>query len=147
LKRTLLPLALVASLAFAGTALAAPRNHAVNARAKVAGLGPEAGKQIALAKIAGTPFGADTVALLRYRVSGTHVTGTFVAYNSHGSVHGTITQTVSPQPDQSVKFSGSARVLGGTGTYNNSTGVLTFAGTEAVNDPVINYRITGNIRY
>jgi hypothetical protein len=147
LRRSLLPLALVASLAFAGTALAAPRNHAVNARAKVAGLGPEAGKQVAVAKIAGPPFGADNVALLRYRVSGTHVTGTFVSYGARGSLHGTITQTFASQPDQSVKFTGSARVLGGTGIYTGSTGTLTFAGTEAANDPVINYRITGNLKY
>ena len=143
----LVPLALVAALAVSGTALAAARSHSVNARAKVVGLGIESGKSVALAKIVGPPFGADNVALLKYRVSGTHVSGTFVSYGAHGSLHGTISQTVSPQPDQSVNFTGSARVLGGSGTYRGATGTLTFSGHEAANDPVINYAIHGSVKY
>lgn len=147
MKRTLLALALVASLAFAGTALAAPRSHPVNVRAKVVGAGTQGSKSIALATFSGTPFGADNVALFKITVAGTRATGTFTSYNSHGSIRGTFSQTISPQPDNSVKYAGTARVLGGTGAYRGATGNVTLTGNSPANSTIISYTITGSVRY
>jgi hypothetical protein len=147
LKRTLLPLALVASFAFGGTALAVPRSHAVLAHARVAGAGTQGGKSLALGVFSGAPFGADNVVLFKFKVTGTRATGTFTSYNSHGSLRGTFTQTVSPQPDNSVKYAGTARVLGGAGAYRGATGNVTLTGNSPANSTVIFDTITGSVRY
>ncbi|MDQ6914900.1 MAG: hypothetical protein M3155_03720 [Actinomycetota bacterium] len=141
-----LALAAVATLAVTGTAVAA-KSHAVNSTGKVSAVASQGSKTIAVGWFNGAPFGADTVALFKTAVQAGKLKSTFVAYNSHGSIRGTATQTSTPQPDGSAKLAGTGKVLGGTGAYQGATGNLTVSGTQPKGSTVISYRLAGSLRY
>jgi hypothetical protein len=147
LKRFLIVVALaLAAASMTATALAA-RSHSVNLNGRVVGAGTQGSKSIALGTFAGSPLGSDNVVLIKSVVKSGKIQGTFVSYNSHGSISGTVTQTATPQADGSTKFAGTGKILRGTGSYNGGTGVVTFAGNEKANDPIITYKITGSVKY
>jgi hypothetical protein len=136
----------LAAVSLTGTALAA-KSHSINLSGRVVGAGTQGGKAIALGTVSGSPLGADNVVLIKSVVKSGKIQGTFVSYNSHGSISGTITQTATPQPDGSTKFAGTGKIQRGTGTYNGATGAVTFTGTQKANDPIISYKITGSVKY
>src|SRR5712692_6810671 len=125
----------LASVALAATALAfvaggtsasaRPSVHRFTAHAKLAILDTKT----AGGSLTGGPFGNDGAGILHYKLTGTRITGTTIAYSHAGSASGTFSVLVTVLPDGSVKYAGSGRVTSGTGAYRGAHGTVTVTGS------------------
>jgi hypothetical protein len=128
-----------------GQAMAA-KKHAVSVTGQVAALGTQAGKTIAVGRFLGNL--GETVAVFKTKtLANGKLSSTFVAFNAKGTVKGTALQTVTTTSTGGATFSGTAKVTGGTGLYNDATGTLTAVGTQPKGATVISYRLVGSLEY
>lgn len=68
-------------------------------------------------------------------------------YNLKGTIVTTSTGAGQLNPDGSVSFSGTGKVVGGTGRYRGATGSFTFSGSQPKDSSVATFTIKGSYKY
>jgi hypothetical protein len=128
-----------------GTALAA-KNHSVSATGKVAGVGTSAGRTVDVGLFSSTL--GEIVAVFRVKtLSSGKLSAPFTAYTRNGTLKGTSLLTVATDASGGTTFTGTAKVIGGTGRYAGATGKLSATGTAPKDATVVNYKLKGIVRY
>jgi hypothetical protein len=137
-------LALLPGVASGGTA---KRTRALtgNIQAAVIGDNGDNGRVFA-GELRGRPI-LRAAAIVRNKVEGTTSTGTAILYARRGIIRARITNEIQPQPDGSVSFPGTFRILGGTRAYRGATGSGSFGGTLPAGSTIYSFEIDGRIRY
>lgn len=145
-------LALLAVLACAVVAVpqlatgADKKTYTVNATVRLVLIGSSGNVNDFAGDFKGTPLG--TAALLgKATISGTTATIRGRFYKVAGTVKIEGTETIQPQPDGSINFTGSGKFTGGTGRYAGASGRATFNGTLPPDGNVITFKAHGRIRY
>jgi hypothetical protein len=134
-------------MAFGPADALAAKNHAVTATGKAAVIGTESGRTVALGRFLSTTLGETVVVFKTKILKNGKLSSTLTAYTRNGTLRGTALQTVTPTATGGSTFSGTAKITGGTGLYGGATGTASATGTQAKDNPVISYRLKGNIRY
>ena len=71
-------------------------------------------------------------------------TGTGTTFFKNGSVKASLKGTGTLNPDGSESFSGTGKVLGGTGAYKHSKGTFKFSGSQPKGSNVQTYSVRGH---
>ena len=80
-------------------------------------------------------------------LEGAKLVGTQTAYNRRGALFGPFTITITPKPDGSVEYNGTAEIKGGTGLYRGAHGVVKTTGTRAPGAAVDNFSYKVTLTY
>jgi hypothetical protein len=147
-SRIILALALVAALIAVPIAIGATKkNHALDMTARMAVISESGASPIKWAgEVVGKPTGRSAL-VLTSTAAGQNATGKAVLYTKHGTVVATTANRIEPQPDGSVRFPGTFKVIRGTGRYRGATGGGTFEGVLPANSNVLTAKLDGKIRY
>jgi hypothetical protein len=147
-SRILLVLALVAALVVVPVATGATKkNHALNMTARMAVISESGASPTKWAgEVVGKPAGRSALVLTSTAV-GQDATGKAVLYTKHGTIVATTANRIEGQPDGSVRFPGTFKIIRGTGRYRGATGSGTFDGVVPANSDVLTGTLTGKIRY
>jgi hypothetical protein len=129
------------------TVASAATSHSIHVTGKVAVVTVSGTRNTAVGLFSGSPFGANTVAVIRTKVVGSQFRSTLLVINASGTITGTSVQTTSAGPNGSTLFKGSGKVTGGTRKYAGATGKISFSGTEPKDATVVSYTVTGTIKY
>jgi hypothetical protein len=146
--RILLVLVLAAVLAVVPAATGATKKkHALDATLHMATIGPNGQNGSTFAgELVGKPTGrAGLVA--RNTVTDSHSSGKAVVYAKRGTLVATLENDIQAQPDGSVRFPGTFKVIRGTGRYKGATGSGTFEGVLPANSSIYEFTLKGKIRY
>ena len=144
LLATALVVAAVMSLG-AGNALAA-KNHSVSATGKIAGVGTSGGRTVDVGVFSSTL--GEIVGVFRVKpLSNGKLSVTFTAYTRNGTLKGTSVLTVATDSAGGTTFTGTAKVIRGTGLYSGATGKLSAVGTSPKDSTIVNYKLKGTVRY
>lgn len=147
-SRILLALALVAALIAVPVATGATKkSHALDMTARMAVISESGARPIRWAgEVVGKPTGRSAL-ILNSAAVGQDATGKAVLYAKRGTIVATTANRIEPQPDGSVRFPGTFKVVGGTGRYRGATGGGTFEGNLPANSDVLVAELNGKIRY
>lgn len=74
-------------------------------------------------------------------------TGKLRSFNTKGTIVTTTTGSGTLNPDESVSFSGTGKVISGTGRYRGAKGSFTFSGTQPKDSNVATFTIKGSFKY
>src|SRR5919202_6072651 len=146
--RILFALALAAALVAVPVATSATRTtHAVQATLKMARIGPNGPNGSTFAgELVGKPTGRAAV-VIRDTDSGSTSTGRAVVYARAGTIVVSTKNEIQAQPNGSVRFPGTFKVLDGTRRYKDATGRGTFDGVLRANGTVVTLKLKGKARY
>jgi PKD repeat protein len=129
----------------AGDALAA-KNHSVSATGKVAGVGTSGGRTVDVGVFRSTL--GEIVAVFRVKAgSNGKLSVTFTAYNRNGTLKGTSQLTPTTNAAGGTDFTGTAKIIGGTGLFAGATGKLSATGTSPKGSTIVSYKLKGTVRY
>lgn len=146
--RILLALALVAALIAVPIATGATKkSHALDMSARMAVISESGVSPIRWAgEVVGKPTGRSAL-ILNSAAVGQDATGKGVLYAKRGTIVATTANRIEPQPDGSVRFPGTFKVIRGTGKYRGATGGGTFEGVLPPNSDILTVTLEGKIRY
>jgi hypothetical protein len=91
-------------------------------------------------------FGRGTVTQT-VRIQGLRASGSFVIRYRRGTIRGTTTAVGRPALNGTAKFTGTARITGGTGRYKGARGSGSYTGTSPLNLSRATFRQTGTVDY
>jgi hypothetical protein len=142
-------LAVLACAVVAGPQLATgakTTTHTINGTLRIAVLQSSASGNLVAGRFTGQPAGFPAM-LGRSTITGTTAAVQGRLYGIAGTVKFETTETLQPQPDGSINFTGSGKITGGTGRYAGASGRATFNGTLPPGGNVITLKVRGKIRY
>jgi hypothetical protein len=139
-------LAAAAVMAFGSADAMAAKNHAVTAVGKAAGIGSQGTTSLALGRFTGS-LGEILVSFRTKVLKNGDLSSTFTAYTRNGTLKGTALQKVTTNSNGGSAFSGTAKIISGTGLYSGAKGTLTATGSQPKDNPVISYKLKGTVRY
>jgi hypothetical protein len=144
--RILLVAALAISLVVvpATTSYAAKRTRPLEASIRMAVIGQN--PTTFAGELLGRPAGRSAI-VLRSVASGNTATGRAVLYARGGTIKATTKNEIQPQPDGSVRFPGTFKIVDGTRRFRNATGSGTFDAVLPANSTVYEVTLSGKIRY
>lgn len=85
--------------------------------------------------------------ILRNKVEGSTSTGTAIVYAKRGTLRGTFTNQIEPQPDGSANLPGTFKITAGTGAYKGATGSGKFDAKLPAGSSTYEATLTGKLRY
>jgi hypothetical protein len=146
--RMLPVLALAAVLALVSVAAGATtKSHPLDATARMAVISPDGASPVKWAgEVVGKPAGRSAI-VLKSTANGSDATGKATLYAKKGTIRATTANKIEPQPDGSVRFPGTFKIVGGTGRYRGATGSGTFDAAVPPNSNVLEATLKGKVRY
>jgi hypothetical protein len=141
MRQLVLPLVLASALVPA-TALAVTRNDVVSAT--VHKTGTDGSKLVYKGTVDSRVFGRGTVV---EKIGGLGTVGSFTIRYRRGTVRGSSVAHAKAAPGGGVTFTGTYKLLGGTGAYRHIRGSGTFSGTGPANLMSATFKQRGRVRY
>jgi hypothetical protein len=126
---------------------AAERNHPVNTLIKAKDIETKGDVTIGAGISRDSRLGEGAVILRTRSAGGTTLALRFRAFYGSGSQRGVGTVNITPNPDGTVSFSGTARYTGGTGRFRGISGNLRIRSGDLAADGTLTARVTGNAKY
>jgi hypothetical protein len=137
-------LALVPALA---SGAPAKKTRALTGTLHMAVIGPNGDNgNVYAGELLGKPVPRSAV-ILRNTVEGSTSNSKAIAYAKRGTIRATSINQIEPQPDGSIKFPGTFKIVGGTGAYRGATGSGTLNGVLPAGSTVLEVKLDGKIHY